>query len=88
MTTEHEWRRVAVGVYDGERPLCPSCSKARVEFCFAVDEGRRGFLVVWCPLCLCGLHLSRVEAPEGVPVLDIEDDEAIQAAIPKARFVS
>ncbi|MFN6463357.1 MAG: hypothetical protein RMZ41_016305 [Nostoc sp. DedVER02] len=43
---------------------CPNCHQQEVDFQFVGDlQTRIGYMAIWCPFCLHGIHLSRVLIP-------------------------
>lgn len=56
---------------------CPNCHELGVDFQFIGDlQTRIGFMVMWCPFCLHGIHLSRVCIPQKAQALD--DDTSVE----------
>jgi hypothetical protein len=48
---------------------CPNCGATLLRLTFTgVEEERIGYASFWCDGCLFGIHLSRCEVPEGVPM--------------------
>lgn len=48
---------------------CPNCGERQLRLTFTgLEEERIGYAAFWCDGCLFGIHLSRCEVPEGVPM--------------------
>ncbi|MGD1914541.1 MAG: hypothetical protein ACFB2X_28010 [Rivularia sp. (in: cyanobacteria)] len=80
-----EWISITTDIYNNlpNVPVltCPNCHKLGVDFQFIGDlKTRIGFMVVWCPFCLHGIHLSRVDIPQKAQALpfDISIEEILQ----------
>jgi hypothetical protein len=81
MAGRQAWLTVLARVIDGRRSmgieLCPNCERDQLEIRYVVDEKTRiGYLLFWCHACLHGITVSRVRAPEGVPVRGVGDPDA------------
>lgn len=64
---------------------CPSCRcDGCIDFQYVGNlESRIGYLDVWCTKCNHGIHMSRVQAPEGFSMLPFgSDSETIASRIP------
>ena len=48
---------------------CPRCGADALRLVFVGDEAERiGYAAFWCDNCRHGIHLSRVDVPEGAPM--------------------
>jgi len=69
---------------------CPNCGKSAINFQFVGDINTHiGHLYLWCNSCFHGIHVSRVQIPNGVNVLpyDISVEE-LSKIVPKYKLVS
>ena len=49
---------------------CPNCYQLGVDFQYVGDlQTRIGYMVIWCPFCLQGIHISRVGIPDQAQAL-------------------
>ncbi|MFJ4616599.1 hypothetical protein [Streptomyces sp. NPDC088812] len=65
---------------------CPHCGENRLEYRYVVDpESRIGYVLLWCGACLHGISVSRVKAPEGVPVRSMYAPYPTQGVPPFTR---
>ena len=49
---------------------CRSCYRLGVDFQYVGDlQTRIGYMVIWCPFCLQGIHISRVSIPDQAQAL-------------------
>lgn len=84
----NKWISLTTDIYNdlpNMPPLaCPNCHKLGVDFQFIGNlQTKIGFMVVWCPFCLHGIHLSRVRIPEKAPALPFDTSaEEISKLIP------
>ncbi len=47
---------------------CPNCHRQPIDFQFVGDvQTRIGYMAIWCPFCLHGVHLSRVRISDKIP---------------------
>jgi hypothetical protein len=68
---------------------CPNCGEDALRLAFIGDEGEPiGYVFFWCDHCLLGLHLDRVDIPQGVDVLprDVTPAELAER-VPAFSFV-
>jgi len=68
---------------------CPNCHQQQVDFQFVGDSQTRiGYMAIWCPICLHGVHFSRVRIPDEVQAnsFDIPIEE-ISKRIPNFTHV-
>ncbi|MEO1374820.1 MAG: hypothetical protein AAFW70_10960 [Cyanobacteria bacterium J06635_10] len=69
-----EWISITTDIYNNlpHVPVltCPNCHKLGVYFQFIGDSQTKiGFMVIWCPFCFHGIHLSRVHIPDQAQIL-------------------
>ena len=64
--------------------VCPNCDKLGVDFQFVGNlQTKIGFMVIWCPHCLRGIHLSRVCIPDKAQAISFDTSaEEILRRIP------
>lgn len=69
--------------------ICPNCHQSGVDFQFIGDLQKKiGFMVIWCPFCLHGIHLSRVCIPDKAQALPFDTSiEEISKRIPNLIHV-
>lgn len=67
-----------------KKETCPSCHSSSLDFQYVVRASDRlGYLDVWCNSCKKGIHISRVTAPQGASVIDLNaPNEELAARIP------
>jgi len=57
---------------------CPDCGREQLEVRYIVDAvSRMGYVLFWCGACLHGITVSRVRAPEAIPVWPIDDRRSL-----------
>lgn len=63
---------------------CPSCHTSGVDFQFVGDLQKKiGYLAIWCPSCLHGIHISRARIPDEAQALSFSvSSEEISGRIP------
>lgn len=68
---------------------CPSCHRLGVDFQFVGDfQTKIGYMAIWCPFCLHGIHISRVRIPEKVQSIPFNTSaEEISRRIPNFTHV-
>lgn len=68
---------------------CPNCHQQQVDFQFVGDlQTRIGYMAIWCPFCLYGIHLSRVRIPDEIQAIDFDIPiEEISKRIPNFTHV-
>lgn len=78
MADRSNWLRVLAQA-SGQRDRthlgeCPDCGLFRLQVRFIVNPDTRvGYALLWCAACLRGISVSRVRAPEGMPVRSLDD---------------
>ena len=83
----HPWLQAYLDLADGKAPNCPACGLATLRLRYVVDPATRiGYALVWCESCKKGFHISRLKAPAGAPVSDINSETATEE-IPELQFV-
>jgi hypothetical protein len=87
------WTSIATEIYNTlpNVPIlaCPSCHELGVDFQFAGDfQSKIGYMAIWCPCCLYGIHISRVRIPEKIQALPFDASiEKISTRIPNFTHV-
>lgn len=76
--------------FDSERCVCPNCGHRGLKVQFVGDrEMMIGHAYVWCRQCLEGIHVSRVEIPQGVRMLPMNvTQEELMKYVPRYHVVS
>lgn len=68
--------------------ICPECGKKSVESIYVGNPSTYiGYLPIWCNSCNNGIQISRVEIPQGVKMIEFDDLESIEKAIPNFKQV-
>jgi hypothetical protein len=79
------WLEIAARLGRGEPAKgarCPNCGDENVDHRYVGDPvSRVGYLAAWCPVCLHGIHISRVRIPERETPIAYSDLERIAAEI-------
>ncbi len=78
MADRGAWLRALAPIADGQRATgsgpCPDCGRDQLKVRYIVDTNSRiGYALFWCAACLHGIAISRVRAPEGMPIWSIDD---------------
>ena len=73
-TIFNKWLSLTNDIYDNfpNVPMlaCANCYQLGIDFQFIGDSQTKiGFMVIWCPLCFHGIHLSRVDIPDQAQIL-------------------
>ena len=86
----NDWVKLVPKIVDGVTPLtCPVCKNHTVEFAYIGHKKTRiGYLQIWCLTCNKGIHISRVEAPETVKMIDFDDIKTIIETIPNYTLIT
>ncbi|MBE8999343.1 hypothetical protein IQ274_14210 [Nostoc sp. LEGE 12447] len=68
---------------------CPNCYQLGVDFQYVGDlQTKIGYMVIWCPFCLQGIHISRVSIPDQAQALSFNlSPEKILKRIPNFTLV-
>lgn len=87
-----KWISITTDIYNNLPHISvltyPNCHKLGVNFQFIGDfKTRIGFMVMWCPFCLHGIHLSRVCIPEKAQALPFDTSCLISRRIPNFTHV-
>ena len=62
--------------------ICPECGQESIQSVYVGDSSKRiGYLPIWCNSCNYGIQISRVEIPQGVNMIEIDDLESIENTI-------
>lgn len=89
----HLWISIATEIYNTlpNVPIlaCPSCHELGLYFQFVGDfESQIGYMAIWCPFCLYGIHISRVHIPEKTQALSFNAlEKEISIRIPNFTHV-
>jgi Winged helix-turn-helix DNA-binding len=74
-------RRAVAALPDGDLPACPYCGRFDLQVRFVADpQTRIGYAAVWSDFCLRGIHISRVEVPNGAPFVVLDAPAGVLAA--------
>ena len=88
-----EWISITTDIYNNlpNVPVlaCPNCHKLGIDFQFIGDlQTKIGYMAIWCPFCLQGIHLSRVHIPDKTQALTFNtSSEEISKRIPNFTHV-
>lgn len=89
----NKWLSLTIDIYKNLPNVpalnCPSCNQLGIDFQFVGDlQTRIGFMVIWCPHCLNGIHLSRVCIPIQAQVIPFNSSpEIITKRIPNLIYM-
>ncbi|MBV6622126.1 MAG: hypothetical protein KI793_04080 [Rivularia sp. (in: Bacteria)] len=84
----YEWISIITEIYnnlpDVPALTCPNCHKLGIDFQFIGDlQTKIGYMAIWCPFCLHGIHLSRVRIPDTTQAFSFDTSaEEISKRIP------
>lgn len=69
--------------------ICPECGAKTIDLQFVGDlKERIGYLDMWCTTCNRGIHMSRVQIPEGESMISFDDRvEVVSGRIPNFEQV-
>ena len=82
------WASVYAALAKKEPASCPECGTAALRHRFIGDHATRlGYGYVWCPSCLRGIHLSRVEVPSHFELRDPAAPDELEG-LPEISFVA
>ncbi len=83
MASRQVWLKCLAVVLSGggdvQEAPCPDCGQKQLELRYIVEpDTRMGFALFWCNANLHGITVSRVQAPEGVPMRVMGAPEALE----------
>jgi len=87
MKTRTPWLKLAGTIADTLPTVpsleCPKCGLPKIDFQYVGDKITRiGFLCIWCPSCLHGIHISRIRIPQQAELISLDSREEIKKRIP------
>ena len=93
-TKFQKWISITTDIYNNlpDVPVlaCPICHQLWVDFQFIGNlQTRIGYMAIWFPFCLYGIHLSRVSIPDKTQALSFDTSaEEISKRIPNFTHIS
>jgi hypothetical protein len=88
-----EWlkifQQIATDLNAAKENQCPECGHQGVDFQFVGDQTKKlGYLAIWCDTCKKGVNLSRVNIPNGTPIISFADSpENVSKRIPNFQVI-
>lgn len=85
-----DWLKIIPNFNGSKEELhCPNCNAITVSYQFVGDsKSMIGHLYLWCNSCFHGIHVSRVNIPNGVEILPFDvSEEILNKKVPKYKLI-